>query len=165
MFSWSRYMRGCFPEADTWDDALMRQTVERAHDVWKSINRAQQTANDALALLLLSKFCWSILIFTCLDFIERNLPKNFSWLFWVLLWTCTKLVELHGFFWIELLLLICVCWLDQAAGTDSSLMFWTRLLTSWQQRLVPSQRTTSKQAFFSTFGWRAGRKVEVFKNP
>jgi hypothetical protein len=57
----------------------------------KSISRTQQTVNDALALVRFAMLCWSLLmmflhwyalqhwslqIFTCDDFIERNTQKN-----------------------------------------------------------------------------------------
>jgi hypothetical protein len=65
--------------------------------------------NDALALVCLATFCWSLLIFARRVFVEKNASENFSWYsgcFLPLPWTWVDLVEPCGFFWIEPLLLI-----------------------------------------------------------
>jgi hypothetical protein len=95
MFCWSRRLRGCM--------------VFR-----KSMIRTQQTVNNALALVLLAMPCWSPLISTFQVFIERPMPKNL-WYFGCFLplpWTPAESVEPCGFFWIKLLLLMCLVFAD-----------------------------------------------------
>ena len=156
VFSGSSLLRGCFVEADMWEDALQRIDIWcfsgrclekkghvmfywsrslRGHMIFgKYISITQQTVDNALALVSLAFLV--DLHLSQSDFIEKNAPKNFSWYsggFWRLLqppadWPA----ETRGFFWIEPLLPIHV-WCS-ASGLDC-----------WQQRLESPQRTTSKQ--------------------
>lgn len=155
-FSGSSLLRGCFVEADMWEDALQRIDIWcfsgrclekkghvmfywsrslRGHMIFgKNLSITQQTVDNALALVSLAFLV--DLHLSQSDFIEKNAPKNFSWYsggFWPLLqppadWPA----ETRGFFWIEPLLPIHV-WCS-ASGLDC-----------WQQRLESPQRTTSKQ--------------------
>jgi hypothetical protein len=138
-------MRGCFAEADTWEDVLLKQTHERmfcwnrhirghAMLCWsrhlrgcmmlrKNINITPHTCEDALVLVHSAMLCWFSLIFTCHNFIERNMPKNISWCSGCCLpppRTHADSSEPQGFLWVKLLLLVCVwcCWLDWTTTTD-----------------------------------------------
>lgn len=58
----------------------LRQMLERTRDGWKDCKYNATEANDAPAWVCLPRLCRSLLIFTCYDFVERNVPKkNFSW--------------------------------------------------------------------------------------
>ena len=86
MFCWSRHMTGCFAEANMWKGVLLRQTLERTSDVWEDNPTDNEFALVHLATLRWSSlFTWiclamllSSLIFACHDFVERNMPNNFS---------------------------------------------------------------------------------------
>lgn len=102
-------------EAVWWEKVLLRQTLGvfsrsclvKGHVVvcWsrrlrghvmlrKNINTTRQTVSNALVFVRLGMLCWSSLIFACCNFIERNMPGNFSWCsgcFLLLLWTCANL--------------------------------------------------------------------------
>ena len=69
-FSGICLMRGCF----CWGRHL-----RGLGKLGKNISITQQIGKDTLALVLLAVLCWSSLIFSCLDFTEKNTPKNFSW--------------------------------------------------------------------------------------
>ena len=70
--------------------------------------------DDALDLVCPAMLCWSLLIFACQDFIEKNMTENFLCysdfflLLLLLLQTHANSAYLHVFFWIGVLLLICV---------------------------------------------------------
>ena len=73
-----------------------------------SINITQQTEHNTLLLVHLAMLHWSSLIFACHDFIERTMPKNFSWYLLVVVF-----VELGQFIRVLQFLL------DQAVATGS----------------------------------------------
>jgi hypothetical protein len=50
---------------------------------------------------------WVLLIIVCHNFIERNSPKNLRWCSSGFLRLLQTQAEPHGFFWIELPLLVC----------------------------------------------------------
>lgn len=60
-------------------DALLGPLFERACDGLKENEHSPQAKGDGLALVHLTMLCWSLLIFTCYDFVERGAPKSFSW--------------------------------------------------------------------------------------
>ena len=97
-FSGSSLLRGCFVEADMWEDALQRIDIWclsgrclvkkghvmfcwsrslRGHMIFgKNLSITQQTVDNALALVSLA-FLVDIHLSQS-DFIEKNAPKNFS---------------------------------------------------------------------------------------
>jgi hypothetical protein len=105
MFSWSRPIKGC--------------TVFR-----KNLNMTRDSGTRLalwFALHCFASLCWqcsgtgwpwtALLIFACCNFIESNLPKNFSWYscsFLLLPRTQANLIEALNLFWTKLPLLICV---------------------------------------------------------
>lgn len=119
-----------------------KQTLEKLCDVWKEYKYNPTNREDALALLYHAMLCFLVGLpwshfFTCLNFIERNVPKTFfSWYssgFWLLLLTHAKSVEPWYFCWIE------------------PPLYWTGLLVFWQLRLESPQGTTSKQVYNPPF--------------
>ena len=73
VFCWSRCLRGCL---------LLRKnintTLPREDALALVLCSASLVFAAALALVCLA-LCWSLLIFVCCDFAERNTPQNFSW--------------------------------------------------------------------------------------
>jgi hypothetical protein len=148
MFCWEQ-THGVFLEAVLWEDICFTETdTEGTWCFRKKINIIPQW--DTLALVRLSTFCWSSLIFTCCDLIERNMSRNFLVVFQLLLATSTDLLirqslevssgsSCYWFMfdvchWTGLLLLICV---------------WCFGLDSWypdNEWQCPQELTTTKQA-------------------
>lgn len=84
------FVRGCFAGTDMW--CFSRTCLGKRHLTFcwsgclrqwvmfkKNINVAHRQWEEALALVRLATLCWSSLIFNCHDFIDSNVPKNFSW--------------------------------------------------------------------------------------
>jgi hypothetical protein len=111
-------------------------------------------------------FQWALLVFAGLHFVERNVPKIFSWYsscFWPLQLTSADLEEPCRFCWIVPTLLVHVWCL---------LLNWTADIQTVKSQ--SPQGTISKQVhnilflltfFFSTSGQWVRREAENFKNP
>ena len=162
---------GYFAEADIWKDVLLKQIHERAHDVLpeqklqrvcdirKNIHITFQTVRGCLCTAVPCKAslvftscatrCLFSLVFAGLQFLERNTPKNFlrySSCFLLLLLTYANLVASCSF-----------CCIGPLYWSMFGVCYWTRLLISWQWRLLPP-KTSPKQvhspllSFFATSG-------------
>ena len=106
--------------------------------------------NYTFALVHLTTLCWSSLIFTCRDFIEKNVPKNFSWYsgcFLLSLQTANS-AQPHGFFWIDPLLLIQV-WclpvrLDCCYWFMLDVLDWTANILTTNSGISPKELILNK---------------------
>jgi hypothetical protein len=88
--------------------------------------------------------CWSLLIFTRCEVVERKVPKNFSWFsgcFLPLLQSHANTAEPPGFFWIEPLLLIYVqrllTTLDCCYGFVFEVLDWTAAILTMKIGITP----------------------------
>ena len=114
---WSRCLRGWVMFRKNMN--IAPQTVRWCPCIGVPCNALLVFTDDALALICLAMLCWSSLIFACLDFIETNVSKNFSWYSGcsvLLLQTHADSGEPNSVSWMEPLLLIHVkcfildCW-------------------------------------------------------
>ena len=154
MVGWDTQVKGCLAKANTWKTAFLKQTQVKGwlaiantwKDLWwRSINMTPQTVGDEHWELVCfvpsqySSLCIDLSYIAllsspcCSAAIERNLPKNCSWV------SCGSLPlpqsllrpasEPGGFFTIELQLpgiclprgLVCGCWpivFDPCYGTE-----------------------------------------------
>lgn len=147
-FSGSCLLRGCFAKANTWQNILLKQTHEWAHDFcWskclrghvlskKNINRTSQTGNGCScigsALQCFAGLCWSSLIVTSQRVTHQRTSRGISATSCPFK-TCTNSAEPWGFFWIKRLLWIhdwclpiwqdCCYWF--ISGIAPKNYFWT----------------------------------------
>lgn len=62
---------------DMWKDVLLAQTLERAHDVWEECKKSPTESERTLLHHAIP--CNTLLVFSCCDFVDWNVAKNFSW--------------------------------------------------------------------------------------
>lgn len=95
-FSGICLMRRCFPEADMWEDFLLRQTLERMHDLWKGY-KYNPTNGEQQPCIGLP--CNVSLFFTnlWLSWLSREIhAKELLVIFWLLLAASTDLFQFSG---------------------------------------------------------------------